>query len=445
MPISDIISVSITAETQSVSRQGFGTPLIAAYHTHNVDRVRTYASLQEMTDDGFTAAEGAYLAARAIFSQNPKVKRVKVGRRALAHTQTVILTPNSNTDGIVYTVVISLGGGVEQTASYTVATDTLPEVCDGIVAAINALTGDLASLVASTVGSTVQVVAGAAGNLYSYKPAATGGATLKFRDSTADPGIATDLAAIINVDDDWYCLVLDSNSEAEINAAAADIETRRKIFVANSADSLIKDSVTTTDVASDLEGNDYARTALLFSEEEGNLSYAGAAWAGKMLPTDPGKATWAFKSLAGITADDLTSSETSAIDGKTANHYTTIGGVNITRKGYSASGEFIDVTIFVDWLTARIEERLYAILVNRPKLPYTDASVDLVKAEVLAQLQQGIEVGGLASDPAPLVDAPLVADVDDADKADRLLPDVTFQATLAGAIHAITVTGNLSV
>jgi hypothetical protein len=445
MPISDIISVQITAQSQSVSRQGFGTPLIAAYHTHYVDLVREYSRLSEMVDDGFTTAEGAYLAAQAIFSQNPKVKRVKVGRRALVHTQTVILTPSSNTDGIVYTVIISLGGGVEQTATYTVSTDTLPQVCDGIVAAINALTGDLASLTASTVGSTVQVVAGAAGNLYNYKPSASGGATLQFRDATVDPGIATDLAAIAVVDDDWYALVLDSNGEAEINAAAAYIETVRKIFVPNSADSLIKDSGTTTDVGSDLEGNQYARTGLLFNEEEGNLSYAGAAWIGKMLPTDPGKATWAYKTLAGITADDLTSTEVTNLNNKTVNHYTEIAGVSITRKGYSASGEFLDITIFIDWLTARIEERLYALLVNLPKLPYTDASVDLVKAEILAQLQQGIEVGGLASDPAPVVTAPLVADVDSADRADRILPDVFFQAQLAGAIHTMEIEGVLTV
>ena len=53
--------------------------------------------------------------------------------------------------------------------------------------------------------------------------------------------------------------------------------------------------------------------------------------------------------------------------------------------------------------------------------------------------------GVLAADPVPIVQAPLVADIDPADKAARILPDITFQATLAGAIHKLVITGVLSV
>jgi hypothetical protein len=42
------------------------------------------------------------------------------------------------------------------------------------------------------------------------------------------------------------------------------------------------------------------------------------------------------------------------------------------------------------------------------------------------------------------VTAPKVADIDPADRAARLLPDVQFSATLASAIHAVEITGSLT-
>ena len=69
----------------------------------------------------------------------------------------------------------------------------------------------------------------------------------------------------------------------------------------------------------------------------------------------------------------------------------------------------------------------------------------MVKAVIKAVLSDGIRAGGLASDPAPEVTAPAVKDVDPVTKAGRILPDVKFTATLAGAIHQLEIDGTLSV
>jgi len=39
------------------------------------------------------------------------------------------------------------------------------------------------------------------------------------------------------------------------------------------------------------------------------------------------------------------------------------------------------------------------------------------------------------------ITVPAVADVDPNDKANRLLPDVEFEATLAGAVHKVKIHG----
>ena len=142
---------------------------------------------------------------------------------------------------------------------------------------------------------------------------------------------------------------------------------------------------------------------------------------------------------------ELLGAQETAIEDKGGNHYTRVGGINITQQGWSASGEFIDITRFIDWLEARIKERIYFILANNPKVPYTDSGADLAVGAIKAQLQQGIAAGGLADTPVPTVTAPKVADIDPIDKANRHFPDIEFTGTLAGAIHSLAITGTLSV
>lgn len=74
----------------------------------------------------------------------------------------------------------------------------------------------------------------------------------------------------------------------------------------------------------------------------------------------------------------------------------------------------------------------------------TDSGIASIKNVLKAQLQQGVDRGVLASDPAPVVTAPRAADVSPVDKANRLLPDVKFQATIAGAVHAVQIRGIVS-
>ena len=106
---------------------------------------------------------------------------------------------------------------------------------------------------------------------------------------------------------------------------------------------------------------------------------------------------------------------------------------------------FIDITRSVDFLRARLQEFIYAQLANLDKIPFTDEGVAVIEAEVRAVLQLGIGQGILAANPEPVITVPRVADVSFSDKASRLLPDVEFEATLAGAIHSVQIEGVVSV
>ncbi len=435
MPIEDIVSVTITAATKTPTRQGFGTGLLAAYHTAWLDRVREYSSYAAVVADGFAATTAVARAVAKYFGQSPAPKKVKIGRRALPPTQKFRVTPTSTTVGLVYTLTFTLETDVDVVVSYTVqGGDTVATIIDGIVIALAAAA--TVNVTPTDNATSLDITLDVAGVLYDLVV----NRELSIQDTTTDPGIATDLAAIAVEDNDWYGLGLDSNSEAELVAAAAWVETNKKIMVGNTYDSDVL-AGTAGNVMLVLEAAAYARTATIWSGSI--LSYAGFAWLGKMLPYTPGDATWKFKTLAGVTVDVLTDTQQTNIRNASGNWYVEVGGINMTQEGWSAAGEFMDVTQLIDYLTARIRENVFALFPNNAKLPYSDGSVSMIKGVIAATIQEREPKGILPN--TTTVTAPLVADVAVADRALRLLPDVEFQATIAGAIHATEISGVLSV
>lgn len=439
MALEDIVNVQITAQSKTPTRPGFGTPLIMAAKVpvgpFTGSLVQQYGSLTEMTDAGFLVSDPAYRAATAIFSQNPRVKRLKVGKRSLPFTKTITLECLTAVEGAKYSITLK-----STTITYTVpAAATTTSVATAIDGLIDAGTGTHGFT--STNAGAVLTLTQAAGVL---SDVSDWSATFRLADTTADPGIATDLAAVFAEDSDWYGLVLDSNSKLEVQAAATWVEANKRIAVWDTSDTVVLDPGTTTDVASNLKASSYVRSMPLFSSNK-MLSYAGAALMGNRFPFSPGSDTWAFKTLAGVPASKLTDGQITAAIAKNCSVYTAVAGLVVTQFGRSSGGEWMDVTRFIDWLTAEIKVRVFQLLVNAQKIPYTDAGVDAVVSVIKGALADGINVGGLAASPEPAVDAPLVADVNLIDRGNRNLPDIQFTGRLAGAIHSLEISGTLSI
>ena len=124
------------------------------------------------------------------------------------------------------------------------------------------------------------------------------------------------------------------------------------------------------------------------------------------------------------------------------NHYALEAAVGITRPGKAHGGEWLDVVRGLAWLEARLEESLFALLVNNPKIPYTEEGVSMIVAEVRKVLKIAEDRGVIASGWD--VTALAAADQATADRAARILRDVEFTATLQGAIHTINVVGTVT-
>jgi len=247
------------------------------------------------------------------------------------------------------------------------------------------------------------------------------------------------LQAVIDEDDDWYGLAIESTLEADILAVAAFIEPRVKIFIARTADADVITNAT-DDVASTLNAAEYDRTAVMFHKLAGS-QYIDCAWLGDCLPRDPGSQTWMFKTLNTITFDNLTAGEKDYAHGKAANTYERVAGVNITQKGTMAGEEYIDVIRGIDWLTARIKERVFTRLINSPKIPFTNAGIAVIENAVREQLDIALDQDLIAPEPAYTVTVPDVLDTDELDRQNRQLKGVDFRARLAGAIHYVEIRG----
>lgn len=82
LQISDIVNVIINRETTSKTVRDLQTIAVLSKHSHfgTNELYRKYSSTTEMLSDGFTTTEYAYIAAQRIFSQNPQVREIVVGK-----------------------------------------------------------------------------------------------------------------------------------------------------------------------------------------------------------------------------------------------------------------------------------------------------------------------------------------------------------------------------
>jgi hypothetical protein len=436
MSLDDIVQVTITAQTAAPSRVGFGIPLVMAYHTNWPERARVYTSVADMITDGFATTDLATLAVGALLAQNPKPSQVVVGRETGTQGISIQIIPVAQ-DTTLYRVVLA-----GQNADYTSgASATVAQICTGLKTAIDALS--LTGITVTDNTTDIEIDAAAATNNI---PVHVDDRTLlQMLDNTVDgsPTIAADIAAVQVENDDWYSCHLTNHGKAVITAAAVYIETLYKIMVVASPDYDIYGSGS-SDLASNLQTAGYGRTALMH-HPKANSQFPGCAWAGRCLPKDPGSITWKFMTLSGVDYVDYTSTEQGYITAKDCNNYVRIAGISMTQEGVMSSGEFIDVVRGIDFIRARLQEYVFTLLANSDKVPFTNAGIAAVEAEVRAVMELAIGQKILTADPAPVVQAPKASEVSAADKANRLLPDVTFTGTLAGAIHAVQISGTISV
>lgn len=430
MPISEIVHVSISAQDAAPSQASFDKIMVAGYHTVGTELIRDYTDATAFQTD-FAAFPGILSMGNAFFAQSPHPVTLSVGRLTTARAKIFTITPVvANLQA--YTIYIN-------GTAYTYTSDgtaTASEIVVGLQAAITALpvTG-----VTPTNDGTTLTLTSTAGVWYSLGVDRPN--ILTVTETTAATGLATELTNITAERDDFYGMALEHQSEAYIDAAAAWVLTQRKLYGASSPNADIATGVT-TDVASDVKLAGNNRTFVRWASKA-SAQYPEVAMMSALFVKNPGGATWNYKAVAGVSAQPASGTDITNLKAKNSGIVRLLGGLTLTFGSKLASGRYIDVQHGMDWLTARLEERMYFLLARNDKVPYTDAGLVAIEGEVRAQLQEGIRNQFLADDGKVDVFITPVAQQNPVDRASRIVRGIQFRARLAGAVEEMYITGTI--
>lgn len=442
MALSDFVILSISLSRQPLTRQGFGTALILAADCPGgfTQRTRIYTSLAGLVSDGFSVSGPTYLLASVLLAQDIPPPSFKVGRLANLPTQNHRFTPvvanntvySGKLNGMAWSYT---SGGSANAAAIVAGLDT------AIAAAASVQSRSFTFTQNST---TLDVTASVAGQFDSFSVDNID--QMSVAQTHSDPGVATDLAAILTADSNWFAILNAFNSKPMALAIAAWAETQGglKMFIADSNDSVIANTVQSgaSDLAASVQSSNYNYTAVFYSAATGD--FLGAADAGNCLPRDAGSENWAMQDPV-VNPVSLTATDRANCIAKYATICEVVGGENNTSEGRVGSGQFIDTIRFRAWLQVNIQTNvLQAIKAQAPgKLPMTDVGANVIRAAILGTLHQGEKAGGLVEGSSSVF-VPLIANVPSSDRANRLLSGVTFTAQLAGAINKASITGQLT-
>lgn len=241
----------------------------------------------------------------------------------------------------------------------------------------------------------------------------------------------------------WYVALAAGIPEEDLEDMAEWTEAREKMF-----------GYAYADPADNPVTNIYYRTfGICYGDDSGSGDpYKHVAMAVRFLSYDAGSETWVNKSLASVSMSKFTDTEIDTIDKDPASYYIQVGDTGLVQGGKVRAGEWIDVIRFRDWLKNDMQLRILNLLVKRPKVPYTDKGIGLVRNQMIASLKEGTRRGGIAEDqynsddeliPGFTTSVPLAAGLSDTQRESRILEDCTFSAILAGAIHVVNVNGSL--
>lgn len=441
---SEVVHGTIEIRDTAVSQTGFGVPMLAVFHNLWPEKVRTFSDLAELTAAPLNVPtdHAVYRMSRALKSQVNSPSQWKIGKRAGSAVQVVALRPLVGFGGSnVYSLVID-GTPV----SYTASGSDPAAIATGIAAAISAADIDDITAVASSVDVTI--TGGTTGVQHSFESLSL---TLAINDISlaAEPHIDVDLSDIRLTDEDWYGLMIDSSSKNDILKAAQWAEAQKVLFMPTTADG---DAMLTieggeggglpSDVLSQLTAAGYHRTIPLFHEKP-TTQYASVAWGSRMLAKPPGSANWANKSLAGVDTSKLNDSFRGVLKSRNGNYYVAVKGIGFTLDGRASSGRYADITHGMDWFDARVQERIVGVLANSDKIGFTDKHIDIFRAQVLAQILEGIAADVIDGDSPYSVTVPLVAAVNPNDKIARTLRNLRFSLVLQGAVNSVEYQGDV--
>ena len=485
LPVTRLVNVGIELTPVQAAFPNLSTMLILG--TSDVidtrTRIRTYANLTEVGVD-FSTTDEEYLASQIWFAQSPKPDNILIGRWV-----------NPASAGQLYCGHVPAGDSVVgpwnavNNGSFNCSVDGVPHAVSNLNfgAALNM--NAVASVIESGFpGGTATVVWDATNSRFIITSASTGVASsvsfltagligtdisvmmaglVTSAGAYLAPGLDTQTAldTVILFDDNfssqWYGLQIPSASAADFASVAAYIEAggiAPHFFGQTSQDPEDLDPLSTTDIMFLAKQAAYTKSAIQYSSSS---LYAVASFLAKILTTNWGGSnttlTLMFKDEPLVTAENLSSTQSNAIDAKNGNVFAAYNnGQSIIQTGITPSGQFVDTVIGCDWLRGAIQSTCFNLLRSQPKIPQTDAGMHQLGTAIESVLSQAVRnallAPGIWTGPSfgqlttgdtlskgYYVFVPPISSQSTADRAARKSVLIRVAAKLAGAVQHVDV------
>jgi hypothetical protein len=279
----------------------------------------------------------------------------------------------------------------------------------------------------------------------------------------------TPVAALARVDGrGWYAAMFAASvalTDAQHLANSAYIEAAadKHVYGATTAEAITLDPTNSTDLASQAMLADYMRTVLQYSITN---AYAIASFFGRVLTVNfegsNTTLTAKFKVQPGVIPELLTGAQASTLANKRCNTYVQYNnGTSIVEEGVMSGRAYWDEIHGLDWLANRIQNDMWNLLYQSPKVPQTNPGVHMLVNKADGGLSQGVINGLIAPGVwnAPGFGTLAYGDylangwytfansVDtqaQSDREARIAPLIQIAVKLAGAIHFANVLINVN-
>lgn len=175
---------------------------------------------------------------------------------------------------------------------------------------------------------------------------------------------------------------------------------------------------------------------------------ASAALVGESAGREVGSFTYKNLILEGIIPMEITDTDLEAIHTANGLTFVTKAGDNVTTEGKAMAGEYIDILDSQDYIIQQLEYETQKVLNNTGKVPYDNNGIALLESVAVNVLKGAYNNGMIATNedgtPAYSVDYAMRSETTPEDRVARKYLGGKFSFTLAGAIHNVEITGEIT-
>lgn len=246
------------------------------------------------------------------------------------------------------------------------------------------------------------------------------------------------LAEVGGTSNDFYCVVTEDQTEANLLLLAAWATANSRIAIVQSLDAAIT-AGTAGNLFEDLVATSNDRCAGVWHDDA--LDYVALGWAATILAADMDSESSVAhdKEIVGVSAPPSTAiddTKKGVVVGLNGNLYLPFYGDPVMRPGVMFGGAWIEDTILEDWLQARLQEA-FARLAKRTsnansKIPYNDFGIAMCEAEIRGVIDKGVSIGHFNANTLTL-NVPLLSSISSAVRATKTVT-ISGNVQKAGAI-----------